>query len=111
MLHTFAAIDDRAGNQTNRLAISDRVATLLRAHNQRPGRSRYLTACRPGFTLVELLVAMALIMFLMAILASAFGVIGKTFSDLKAVGDLNEKLRTASRVLRADLAAVHFTDN
>src|SRR5262245_10404114 len=63
---------------------------------------------RSAFTLVELLVAMALILFVMSILASAFSVVGKTFSDLKAIGDMNEKLRTVSRLLRAELGAVHL---
>src|SRR5262249_16602183 len=33
----------------------------------------------------------------------------KTFRDLKALGDLNERLRTATTLLRDDLTADHFT--
>jgi prepilin-type N-terminal cleavage/methylation domain-containing protein len=63
---------------------------------------------RQGFTLVELLVAMALIVFIMSILSAAFVSATQVFRDLKALGDMAEKLRTASNVLRRDLAADHF---
>src|SRR5687767_11429926 len=65
---------------------------------------------RPGFTLVELLVATALIVVIMAILATAFSVGMDTFSELKSIGDLSEQLRTADDVLRRDLAAAHMED-
>jgi prepilin-type N-terminal cleavage/methylation domain-containing protein len=67
-----------------------------------------MRASRAGFTLVELLVAMALIIFIMAILSEAFVAATKTFRDLKALGDMAERLRTASNVLRRYLAADHF---
>jgi prepilin-type N-terminal cleavage/methylation domain-containing protein len=63
---------------------------------------------RQGFTLVELLVSVALIIFIMSILAEAFSSAAETFRHLKAVGDLQEKLRTASSILRRDLSADHF---
>jgi type II secretory pathway pseudopilin PulG len=63
---------------------------------------------RPAFTLVELLVSMALIMFIMSILSSAFVAAAKTVRDLKASADLAERLRQASGILRRDLAADHF---
>src|SRR5262245_8636660 len=63
---------------------------------------------RPGFTLVELLVSFALILFIMVILSEAFGAAAKTFRDLKAIGDMNAKLRIVSNMLRRDLAADHF---
>src|SRR5262245_18173455 len=63
---------------------------------------------RRAFTLVELLVAMALIVFMMAILSMAFAAASKSFRDLKAAGDLAEKLRSVSTQLRRDLAADHF---
>ena len=63
---------------------------------------------RHGFTLVEMLVAFALILFIMVILTEAFGSALRAFRDLKAVGDLEEKLRTAANVVRRDLAADHF---
>jgi hypothetical protein len=58
--------------------------------------------------LVELLVAMALIVFIMAILAEAFEAGIGTFRRLKAVSDMNERLRSASSILRRYLAADHF---
>jgi prepilin-type N-terminal cleavage/methylation domain-containing protein len=64
---------------------------------------------RQGFTLVEMLVSMALIIFIMAILSEAFVTGIKTFRDLKALGDLNERLRTATTLLRDDLSADHFS--
>jgi prepilin-type N-terminal cleavage/methylation domain-containing protein len=63
---------------------------------------------RQGFTIVELLVAMALIVFIMAILSEAFVAGLKVFRDLKALGDMNERLRTAATLLTGDLAADHF---
>jgi prepilin-type N-terminal cleavage/methylation domain-containing protein len=65
-------------------------------------------ASRRGFTLVELLVAAALIIFIMAIISEAFVASTKTFRDMKAVGDMAEKLRSATTILRRYLAADHF---
>jgi type II secretory pathway pseudopilin PulG len=64
--------------------------------------------CRPAFTLVELMVALALIIFIMTILSAAFTAAGKSFRDLKAAGDLAEKLRAVMTLIRRDLAAPHF---
>src|SRR5262249_25133235 len=63
---------------------------------------------RSGFTIVELLVAMALIVFIMAILAEAFSAGLGAFRRLKAIGDMNERLRMASTIIRRYLAADHF---
>jgi prepilin-type N-terminal cleavage/methylation domain-containing protein len=63
---------------------------------------------RQGFTLVELLVAMALTVFVMVILSEAFVTGLETFSGLKGIGDMTEKLRAATTALRTDLAADHF---
>jgi prepilin-type N-terminal cleavage/methylation domain-containing protein len=63
---------------------------------------------RQGFTLVELLVAMALILFIMAILSQAFVSATNTFRNLKAAGDMAEKLRATTQLLQRDLAADHF---
>ena len=65
-------------------------------------------ATRRGFTLVELMVAMALTMFIMVILSEAFATGLDVFSQLKAIGDMEESLRAASTALRNDLAADHF---
>jgi type II secretory pathway pseudopilin PulG len=65
---------------------------------------------RGGFTLVELLVSMALIIFIMTILSTAFSVSLDTFRQLKAIGDMSEQLRSANTIIRRDLAAEHVED-
>jgi prepilin-type N-terminal cleavage/methylation domain-containing protein len=66
---------------------------------------------RRGFTLVELLVAMALIVFLMSVLSEAFVAGLEAFRQLKAGGDMAEKLRTAAFRLRADVRATNLDAN
>ncbi len=46
-----------------------------------------------GFTIVELLIAMALIVFIMTILDQAFSAGVRAFRELVAVGDMDEQLR------------------
>lgn len=71
-------------------------------------RTRYPRPARRGFTLVELLVAMALVVLILTILAVAFGAATDTFSRLRSMGDMAERLRTANDKLRADLQGEHF---
>ena len=71
-------------------------------------RIRPFTAGTRGYTLVELLVAMALITLIMSIISQAFVEGLDTFRHLKGIGDLNERLRTAASTLRADQLAAHF---
>src|ERR1700722_11349088 len=66
---------------------------------------------RRAFTLVELMVAMALIVFIMSILSAAFAAASKSYRDLKAAGDLAEQLRGVMTLLCRDLAAPHFDLN
>src|SRR5438132_4500943 len=63
---------------------------------------------RTGFTLVEMMVSMALVIFIMVILSQAFVAGLESFRRLKATGDMQERLRTVSSVLRRDLASNHF---
>jgi type II secretory pathway pseudopilin PulG len=63
---------------------------------------------RSAFTLVEMLVSVALVLFIMVILTEAFGKGLESFRTLKAIGDMEARLRMASSVLRRDLAADHF---
>lgn len=63
---------------------------------------------RRGFTLIEMLVSMALVIFIMVILSEAFVTGLETFRQLKALGDMEERLRGVTTVLRNDLAADHF---
>ena len=66
---------------------------------------------RTGFTLVELMVAMALSLFLMSILAEAFAVSMDTFRGLRAIGDMQDTLRNGLRQMRDDLSLPHFEGN
>jgi type II secretory pathway pseudopilin PulG len=63
---------------------------------------------RPAFTLVEMMVATALCLFIMAIIAQAFGAASKTFSTMRTAGQLQERLRTGTSIMRRDLGAHHF---
>jgi prepilin-type N-terminal cleavage/methylation domain-containing protein len=63
---------------------------------------------RHAFTIPELLVAMALILFIMAILSEAFVAGLDSFRQLKAIGDMQEKLRASTIQLRYDLSSYHF---
>src|SRR5262249_9467667 len=65
---------------------------------------------RRGFTITELLVVMALIVFIMYILAEAFAAGAGAFRNRKAIGDMNEKLRSTSLLLRRGLQADRFED-
>jgi len=66
---------------------------------------------RKGLTLIEMLVALALTIFMMAILSEAFVTGLKAFRRLKAVGDMDQQLRTCATILRRDLSADHFEGN
>jgi prepilin-type N-terminal cleavage/methylation domain-containing protein len=63
---------------------------------------------REGFTLIEMMVATALTLFLMVIISEAFVTALDVFSNLKAIGDMEEGLRTATTILRSDLRQSHF---
>lgn len=58
---------------------------------------------RPGFTLVEVLVAAALCILIMTVLAYAFQQGMDTWSLMKSTGDLQERLNAAEQVLKRDL--------
>jgi prepilin-type N-terminal cleavage/methylation domain-containing protein len=63
---------------------------------------------RQAFTLVEMLVSLALVLFIMVILSQALTTGLETFRQLKSTAELDEKLRMASTVLRDDLKDDHF---
>ena len=63
---------------------------------------------RAGFTIVELMVATALCLFIMVILTGAFQAGIDTFRQMKAVGNMQEKLRSTTTIIKRDLAAQHF---
>ena len=68
----------------------------------------YRKSVRDAFTLVEMLVAMALTLFVMAILSQAFVAGLETFSGLKSIGDMQQNLRTAMTLIQTDLAFEHI---
>jgi hypothetical protein len=55
-----------------------------------------------------MLVSLALVLFIMVILSQALSTGLETFRQLKATGELDEKLRMASTILRNDLQLDHF---
>lgn len=63
---------------------------------------------RPAFTITELLVAMALLVFVMAVISESFSAGTAQFRELKAIGDMAERLRATAVALRRDLAGTHF---
>lgn len=69
---------------------------------------RIRTSRRAGYTLIELLVSMALIMTIMAILSQAFVTGLETFGKLRGTAEMSQRLRTGTTVLRRDLNADHF---
>ena len=63
---------------------------------------------RNAFTLVELMVAMALIILMLSIMSQAFVIATGTMQGLKEVADMQEKIRPAITLLQRDLGAFHF---
>lgn len=63
---------------------------------------------RRAFTLVEMMVSMTLVLFIMLIMSEAFTAGLESFRQLKAIGDLSDRLRAATNQMRTDLAADHF---
>ena len=86
------------------LKIGQMHADLIRLLPARNTKLRH----RQAFTLVEMLVAMALVLFLMVFLTQAFVAGLEAFRQLKGIGDMEQKLRAASTVIRKDLLADHF---
>jgi hypothetical protein len=66
---------------------------------------------RPGFTLIEVIVAAGLCMLIMSVLAGAFAAGIDTFSLLKSTGELNDRLAVAKEVLVGDLTSTHLEDD
>lgn len=74
---------------------------------RRPPRVR---TRRPAFTLVELMVAMALTILIMAIMSAAFQVGMDSLSLLKSTGTLADHLNSAESTILHDLQANHLLD-
>src|SRR4051794_29782879 len=65
-------------------------------------------ANRRGFTLVEVLVAAGLSMLIMTMVTYAFSKAMDSLSQLKSLGEMQQRLRSVETALRTDLNADHF---
>lgn len=74
----------------------------MRLHSLQPKHTR------AGLTLVEMLIALALSIFIMAIMSEAFVKGIEAFGNFKALADLEQRLRTVANIIRRDLKAPHF---
>lgn len=64
--------------------------------------------CRRGFTLVELLVSMAIIIFMLSIMSQAFVIATTCMQGMKNTGELIDRIRPVITIIQRDLAADHF---
>lgn len=79
-------------------------------------KTQNIHSSQGGFTVFELLVAMALIVLLMSILSQTFSEGARTFSHLKEIGDLDERLGDDCMALAEEIAvtnqrATEFIEN
>src|SRR2546423_9303181 len=74
---------------------------MMRSQHHKP-------AVRTGFTLVEMLVATALIIFVMLILTTVFTAGLQALRNMRGVGSMQDNLRQAATIMRRDLASPHF---
>jgi prepilin-type N-terminal cleavage/methylation domain-containing protein len=65
-------------------------------------------ATRPGFTLIEMMVATALILVILLIISQAFASASRTMSTLRTAGTQQERLRGGITLVRRDLISDHF---
>lgn len=77
----------------------------MRLHSLHPRHQR------AGLTLVEMMIALALSIFIMAILSEAFVKGLEVFGQYKALADLDQRLRTVANIIRRDLRAPHFENS
>ena len=62
-----------------------------------------------GFTLVEILVATALALIMMAAVVQVFGLVGRSVVDSRATLEMSDRLRTAASRLQSDLEGITVT--
>ena len=63
---------------------------------------------RPGFTLVELMIAAAITVLIMTILSICFQTSMQAMSSMRAQGDAADQLRAVGEVMKRDFKADHF---
>lgn len=66
-------------------------------------------ATRTGITLVEMLVALAVTLIMMAAVVTVFGLVGDSISSSRAVIEQSERLRSVRNRLQDDLAGITVT--
>lgn len=71
-------------------------------HNSRR-RSRRLQTRTAGFTLVEMLVAVALVLLLMSMFAQVFQIAGSTMSKQRGIAENDQRSRTLQNIIKGDL--------
>jgi len=69
----------------------------------RSGPPRRAAARRPAYTLVEMLMSVALTLIILAFVVQIFGMVGDSVSDARALLEMNDRLRSATERLRKDL--------
>jgi prepilin-type N-terminal cleavage/methylation domain-containing protein len=62
-----------------------------------------LSGRRKGFTLIEMLVSVALVLLMMVMFAEIFGLAAESMGLQRAIGDNDQQVRTLTTVIRADL--------
>ncbi|MEZ5940842.1 MAG: prepilin-type N-terminal cleavage/methylation domain-containing protein [Planctomycetaceae bacterium] len=65
-------------------------------------------AARAGFTLVEMLVATALVLLIMLLFASIYGAAVSTITEQRGLANVDSKARTVDSILRRDLEKMTF---
>jgi prepilin-type N-terminal cleavage/methylation domain-containing protein len=78
--------------------------TLWKTQNDRREKGMYLSRSMRGFTLIEMLVAMAVTLLMMAALARAFAYVGRQVQESRADTQLASDLRDVTTQLHQDLA-------
>jgi prepilin-type N-terminal cleavage/methylation domain-containing protein len=64
---------------------------------------------RRGLTLVEMLVALALTLLMMAAVAQIFGMMGQGVNGSRSMAELNDRMRATAHRLRQDLSGITVT--
>lgn len=72
-------------------------------HNKSRRRPRRLPSRRAGFTLVEMLVAVALVLLLMSMFAQVFQIAGSTMSKQRGIAENDQRSRTLQNIIKGDL--------
>lgn len=84
------------------------MTPATRRHNSIAAATRPPRAARAGFTLVEMLVSVTLVLLMMLMFAEIYSLAQNTISTQRGIAENDQKARILSEVLRRDLAARTF---